>query len=241
MPAPRPAARLRRAGCQPRHSAQHGSEVAGACPTHHDGDLRERRRGGGSEHRSPHVVKRHRCGQKGSLCPSLIGVVSAAIDKPDYPPHGGLRYQCCPAKSAREEPVGRDNHDRKIALLILHIPGRWRSLLGRFLSEGCGLAYRLCAQAAGAGTSLARETGRMSICNLKKNLAVDSLQMQRRMISNAISNCSSRWARATTPTAGGGAKVPVLSKVKTEPIFVACRVASVRLHAIPAIRGLTCN
>jgi hypothetical protein len=44
--------------------------MAGPRSTHHDGNLRERRGGGGAEHRSPHVVS----GQKGfpfeglSLC-----------------------------------------------------------------------------------------------------------------------------------------------------------------------------
>jgi hypothetical protein len=41
---------------QPGHRPQHGAEVAGACPAHHDGDIRERRGGGGAEHRSPDVV-----------------------------------------------------------------------------------------------------------------------------------------------------------------------------------------
>ncbi len=49
-------ARLRCAGGQPGHRAEHGAEVVGARPTHHDGDLRQRRGGRGAEHRCPHVV-----------------------------------------------------------------------------------------------------------------------------------------------------------------------------------------
>lgn len=39
-----PAARLRRAGGQPGHRAQHDSKVVGPRPAHHHGDLRQRRR-----------------------------------------------------------------------------------------------------------------------------------------------------------------------------------------------------
>jgi hypothetical protein len=38
---------------------------------------------------------------------------------------------------------------------------------------------------------MARETGRLCFRNFKKNLA-DSLQMQRRMIPDTISNCTSQ-------------------------------------------------
>src|SRR4051812_12327228 len=61
-----PAARLRRAGCQPGYRSQYGAEVAGPCPAHHDGDLRECRRRGGAEHRCAHVVAGPR--KRGPLC-----------------------------------------------------------------------------------------------------------------------------------------------------------------------------
>jgi integrase len=54
------AARFRRAGCQPGHCPQHGAEVAGSRPAHHDRDLRERRGRRGAEPRSPDVVTRPR-------------------------------------------------------------------------------------------------------------------------------------------------------------------------------------
>lgn len=61
------AAWVRGAGSQQRHRPKHGAEMAGTCPAHHHGDLRERRGGGGAEHRFPDVVTGPRpCGRSGA-------------------------------------------------------------------------------------------------------------------------------------------------------------------------------
>lgn len=51
-----PAARLWHAGRQPGHRPEHGAEMAGARPAHHDCDLRERRGRRRAEHRRADVV-----------------------------------------------------------------------------------------------------------------------------------------------------------------------------------------
>jgi hypothetical protein len=60
------------AGRQPGHRAHYGAEVAGACPAHHDRNLRERSGRGGAEHRCADVVSGPGPGQKGTLLSCVI-------------------------------------------------------------------------------------------------------------------------------------------------------------------------